>query len=140
MGQSSYSNDRFQNRQWLFMGEKAGMTVAGTNAAAADVVRVKILDDCTIDKVSLSLVTGGTAAGPVLTYNKSAAGTGALAPFGTTTIGTSADATQVVGSLTSTDFSANDVLVVQVAAGTAASTPKIQFCFGWKERFSNANS
>jgi hypothetical protein len=111
-----------------------GLSVAGTNAAAADLLRVPVAGgNIKVNKARLRLTTGGTAAGPVVTFNKSVGGTGALSPIGTYTCGTSANGAVASVTLTSTEFDADDELVLQVAAGTAASTPVLNLALGFND-------
>lgn len=143
MAQLAYDNDRMGTRQARDIAR--AVTLAGTNAAAVDVVRVACPDDCAIDKLYMVLTTGATSAGLSLILNKSLAGTGALSPLGTVTltthasnavVGTSFLATSAAGT---TILNKGDVLVLQQVAGTVATSPVANLTLGWREKFSNAN-
>ena len=110
-----------------------GLSVAGTNAADAVLLRIPLVNDRQVNAMRLRMSTGGTAAGPAITIGKSLAGTGAVSAIGTYTFGTSANGSTASVSLTSTIFDANDEVIVSVLAGTAASTPVIIFELGYKE-------
>lgn len=143
MAQLAYDHDRFGARQARDIAR--AVTIPGTAAAAADVVRVVCPDDCSIDKLYMVLTTGATSAGIVLVLNKSLAGTGALSPLGTVTLATHASNAVVGTSFSSTSaagttiLNKGDVLVLQQGAGTVATSPVANIVLGWRERFTNAN-
>jgi len=110
-----------------------GLSVAGTAASATDLLRVPCITGKRVNKARLRLTTGGTAAGPSITFNKSVGGTGALSPIGTHTFGTSANGAVANVTLASTDFDINDELVIQTVAGTAAATPVINLAIGYQD-------
>src|SRR6266850_172986 len=87
-GPDDYSAGRYGTRQARDIAR--GVSMGGTNAAAADVVRVAVPDDAAYDKLYLLLTTGATTAGLALILSRSAAGTGALAAIGTLTLTTHA--------------------------------------------------
>jgi hypothetical protein len=105
-----------------------GLSVPGTAASDTVLLRSIMPANLTVSGTAyLRLTTGGTAAGPSITFGKSLAGTGAVSAIGTYTFGTSANGARATLSLTSTDFDPGDELVVTNVAGTAASTPVIIF-------------
>jgi hypothetical protein len=123
----------FSRKHHIIDGGGLGMSVVGTNAAAADIYRTVFTENIIVDELSVIAMTGGTAAGPVVTVNTSAAGTGTLAPIGTFAIGTTANGRNLSAiTIASTALTAGDHLVLQVVAGTAAATPKFTMCFGYK--------
>jgi len=110
-----------------------GISVPGTAASATDLLRIPLAGNYHCNKVRMRLLTGGTAAGPTITFNTSLAGTGALAPIGTYAFGTSADGSVASVTLADTRLAANDEIVVSNVAGTAASTPKIVFSIAYAD-------
>lgn len=137
MSMDTYDDSRYATRRRL---DLLASSIAGTAAAAADLFRVIVADDMTLDKFYALLTTGATSAGIALTIEVSLAGTGALSPIGTMTLLTHAANAKVTGSVASgTSLSEGDVLVVRRPAGTVATTPVANFTLGWKERFTNAN-
>jgi len=131
---SQYDSAMWYSRKHLIIdGGGVGLSVSGTNAAAADLYRCILTENVTIDEMAVVANTGGTAAGPVCVLNTSLAGTGALTPIGTFKVGTTANNTNLPAiTVASTTLSAGDHLVLQVAAGTAAVTPKFTICIGYK--------
>lgn len=111
-----------------------GLSVPGTAASATTLLRIPVCENITVSGTArLRLTTGGTAAGPTITFAKSLAGTGAAAAFGTVVFGTSADGATKTCVLTSTDFDPGDEILVVNGAGTAASTPVIIFSLSYAE-------
>jgi len=130
-----YDDARFHTRQQMVVGASTGVSVPGTAASDTELFRIPITDACTIDKIRIVAMTGGTAAGPTLKFGKSLAGTGSVSQFGTNAFGTNANNAAFSVSPTSTDFAAGDHLVITNGAGTAASTPKVIINVGWVEDF-----
>lgn len=123
----------YSRKHHIIDGGGLGLSVVGTNAAAADIYRTLFTENVTIDELSVTALTGGTAAGPICTVNTSVAGTGALVPIGTFKVGTTANNINLPAiTIASSTLTAGDHLVIQVAAGTAAATPKFTLCFGYK--------
>lgn len=113
-----------------------GLSVPGTAASNTVLLRIPLAAAIRLDgTMRIRLTTGGTAAGPSIAVGKSLAGTGAVSQIGTVTFGTNADGTPVSGTITATDYAANDEIVVTNLAGTAASTPVIIFSLGYVEVF-----
>lgn len=108
-----------------------GATLAGTAAAAAAIHRIRMPKAGTVEGATVVATTGGTAAGPGFTIGKSLAGTGAVSNFATHTFGTDADNTSAALTVAKTDLAANDHLVVNSVAGTAASSPVIDLAIEW---------
>lgn len=119
------------DRGYLPISDATGFSVAGTQAAISEQFRLRIPRTMIVDEVSIVALTGGTAAGPNLVFGKSLAGTGTVAGFATHNFGTSANNASAAVTVTATQFNAGDHLVVQIAAGTAASTPKAQALIGF---------
>ena len=117
-----YADARYHTAQVMPISEST-LTVAGTAASATELSRITAMTNIRALDINVPLKTGGTAAGPTLLIGKSAAGTGTFAAFGTIAFGTQADNTVTDGALTETQISAGDDIIIQVAAGTAASTP-----------------
>lgn len=109
----------------MVLGESGGITVAGTAAADAELLRIPINRDIKVEAIRMVAMTGGTADGPTVQVQKSLAGTGAAEDIATQNVGTSADNTQFDLTVSATDLAEGDVLIVSNAAGTAASTPKV---------------
>jgi len=119
------------DRGYIPLADATGFSVAGTQAAISEQFRIRIPRTMVVDEVSIVALTGGTAAGPNLVFGKSIAGTGTVAGFGTHNFGTSANNTGAAVTVSATTFAAGDHLVCQIAAGTAASTPKAQALIGF---------
>lgn len=117
-----------------FRVQPAGTYAAfGTNAAAADIIRVVIPKSATVNALKIAKSAGTDATTGAFTVSKSAAGTGAAAAFGTAAItGTSAASSIVEGTVTTTAFDADDVLIVSRTAGTSASITQasVEYWFG----------
>lgn len=131
----AYDDQRFHSRKIMPIVDSGGISVPGTAAAATELVRLRMSKDMTIDEADIVMMTGGTAAGPTLILQKSLGGTGAGAGFATYNVGTAADNSSAGLTVTSTDFTDGDHLLIVNAAGTAASTPKITLNVGWKEKW-----
>jgi hypothetical protein len=131
---SQYDSAMFYSRKHhLVDGGGLGLSVVGTNAAAADIYRAVWTENITVDELTVAALTGGTAAGPIVTVNTSVGGTGSLVPIGTFKIGTTANNGNLPAiTIASSSLTAGDHLVLQVAAGTAAATPKFLMCIGYK--------
>jgi hypothetical protein len=129
----AYDHPRYGTRQVLTIGED--ITLAGTIASAAEITRVTAFTNIKLKDINVAIKTGGTAAGPAFTVNKSAAGTGALSAIGTVTFGTNADNTVLDGSLTETAIAAGDDIVLKSVAGTAASSPVFNVHIDYVENF-----
>lgn len=110
-----------------------GLSVPGTAASTTVLLRYPLVaGNIRLNAARLRLSTGGTAAGPTLLIGKSLAGTGVVTNIGTHAFGTSADGSVVTVNLTRTDFDPGDEVVISNLAGTAASTPVINFSLGYK--------
>lgn len=110
-----------------------GISVPGTAASATDLLRIPLAGALHINKVRMRLITGGTAAGPVITFNTSLAGTGTVAPIGTFTFGTAANGAVTSVTLADTQLAANDEIVIQNVAGTVAATPAVVLTIGYAD-------
>lgn len=128
-----YEEQRYQTKQMMMVIDDK--TLNGTIAAAAEFARVTAFQNIKVTDYNMNVRTGGTAAGPSFTINKSAAGTGALAAIGTATFGTIANNTNQDGTLTSTAFAAGDDIVLKSVAGTVASAPVFSFYLEYQENF-----
>ena len=135
----AYDDGRYQSKQILTPGAvSGGMTIPGTAAADTVLVKLRMPRPVTIDAATSANMTGGTAAGPVVLLQKSLAGTGAGVTFGSYLMGTAANSSTGVFTVTSTAFASGDALLVTNLAGTAASTPTMNIAVEWKETFTNA--
>ncbi len=133
MSNLPYDSDRMR-QQIIHAPSATGLTVAGTNAADAVLLRIPLaVDSIKLNRLQVRMTTGGTAAGPAITIGKSLAGTGAVTAIGTLTFGTSANGAVASANLTNTEFDAGDEVIVSVLAGTAASSPVIVFALGYRE-------
>jgi hypothetical protein len=123
-----YDGPTLVKQQLTHAPSATGLSVPGTAASDTVLLRIPIVNSVTFNgSARIRMTTGGTAAGPTITFGKSLAGTGAVAAFGTQAFGTDANGTTKTTSLTSTDFDFGDELIVSNLAGTAASTPVIVF-------------
>lgn len=139
MGDKSYDDGRFQVKRSIVLGEAGGFAVGGTNAANAELFRIRLARATKIEDIDIVAMTGGTAAGPSLVFGKSLAGTGTVANFATHSFGTDANNTAAGLTVTTTDFADGDHLVVSKVAGTAASTPKVMANISWREDADTTN-
>lgn len=113
-----------------------GLSVPGTAASDTVLLRIPIAIPMAVKGTArIRMITGGTAAGPTITFGKSLAGTGTVAAFGTNAFGTHANGARAAVGLTETQFAAGDELVVSNLAGTAASTPVIIFSIPYDQGF-----
>ena len=113
-----------------------GLIIAGTAASDTVLLRILVTHPITVEGTArIRMITGGTAAGPTITFGKSLAGTGTVAAFGTNAFGTHANGAQAAVGLTETTFDAGDNIVVTNVAGTAASTPVIIFTIPFNQGF-----
>ena len=130
-----YDSGPIQTKQQITHSpNNTGLSVPGTAASNTVLLRIPIVNSITFNgSARIRLITGGTAAGPTITFGKSLAGTGTVAAFGTNAFGTSADGGTATVALTSTDFDFGDELVVTNVAGTAASTPVIIFSLPYNQ-------
>ncbi|MEE9354199.1 MAG: hypothetical protein V3U75_01280 [Methylococcaceae bacterium] len=131
----AYDDAQFFTRQVMPIADDGGISVPGTAAAATTLVRLRIPRDMTIDEADIVAMTGGTADGPNVILQKSLGGTGSGVGFATHNVGTSADNASAGLTVTSTDFTDGDHLLIVNAAGTAASTPAVTLNVGWKEKW-----
>lgn len=113
-----------------------GLSVPGTAASDTVLLRLLVCNPMRVKGTAyIRCITGGTAAGPNITFGKSLAGTGAVAAFGTAAFGTNANGARVAAALTETSLDAGDEIVVSNLAGTAASTPVIIFAIPFNQGF-----
>jgi hypothetical protein len=133
MGYSSYDADpRLARQMYDFAPTATGLSVPGTAASDTVLLRVPFSDAISISgSARVRLTTGGTAAGPNVTFGKSLAGTGASVAFGTFVSGTAANGVASWVALATTSFAAGDELVLTNVAGTAAATPVMIFSLGY---------
>ncbi len=133
MGYSSYDADpRLARQIYVYAPTATGLSVPGTAASDTVILRVPIAEAITVSgSARVRLTTGGTAAGPNVTFGKSLAGTGASVAFGTFSSGTAANGATTWVAFASTNFAAGDELVLSNIAGTAAATPVIVFSLGY---------
>lgn len=116
---------------------RTGVSISGTQAAAAELFVWKASANLNgkVTGASYNITTGGTAAGPTVTLERSLAGTGAAEVFGTLAFGTAANSTAGNMTLTTTNFVAGDEIRLKTVAGTAAATPVVDFFIEWQERY-----
>lgn len=131
MATQKYDDAKTYSNNIVFCPNLTGLSVPGTAASATDLLRIPLAVGQHVNKAKLRLITGGTAAGPTITFNTSLAGTGALAPIGTYAFGTSANGAQVSVTLADTTLVDGDEIVIQNVAGTVASTPAIVFSIAY---------
>lgn len=123
-----YDGPSLVKQQLTHTPSATGLSVPGTAASDTVLLRIPIVNSITFSgSARIRMTTGGTAAGPTITFGKSLAGTGTVAAFGTQAFATDANGATKTTSLTSTDFTFGDELVITNVAGTAASTPVIIF-------------
>jgi len=132
-----YDDGRFQVSQTLPLDNFTAQT--SVNASQAELARHTFMTAVEVTDWNVRVMTGDTQTSgfTALSINKSAAGTGALAAFGTANLGTNADNTVIDGTVTTTSFSAGDDLVIAYDAGTSlpANAFKVGFDVMYKEKF-----
>ena len=138
----NYANDSYGAHQSLVLPDRG--TIDGTYQSATDWLRYTFMYPAKIVDANLMWNTGGTnwGADTAIYIGKSAAGTGAVAVFGTGTMGTDgtqADQTVQDLAITETTFAAGDDLVVQVM-GTIGLASIFVPCFEVMEAFDASDS
>lgn len=140
----SYADPKFGVEQILCLRGKANQTsVIGTRVEAD---RRTMMEAVTIKDWNVHFVVGDTTTGTSANHNgwkielsKSAAGTGAVTPFGTAWCGTAGQANGSVldASCTETNFSAGDDLVLSYGVGTAlpAGVLRVEADIKYVERY-----
>jgi len=128
--QNSYSDPRYGVVQQITIPDK-GSTQTSVVASDTVIKRYTFMNAVRVTDWNVSFVVGGTQTGAAAASNfieiaKSVAGTGAVTPIGSASIGTQANNTVKDGSLTATDFDEGDDLVVQYAAGTGLAAGVFQ--------------
>lgn len=124
-----YDAPAYTTPQLMAIEPVTGITVNGTIASSATIAAIRIPRGIKVSKLSVYNYTGGTAAGPKITVGYSYAGTGTLTNFGTANIaGTVADASGSAHSITATQLTSGDLLIIQKVAGTAAAAPVVSLC------------
>lgn len=124
---------------------------AGTGRAAntsviptrVEIDRKTMFGNVTIKDWNIQVIDGDTSTGTQnsgrwnIAISKSLAGAGAVTPFGSAVIGTAADGSVADATLTETNFSAGDDLVVSYEVGTAlpAATLKVEADVSLVERY-----
>lgn len=135
-----YTAGAFHNINIGDLAQAVALTVVGTAGAVAAIAnsqrRVPANSAVKFKAVALYVKTGGTAAGPVLAFQYSLAGTGAWTNIGTYAFGTQADDTS--GSMTcdeTINLVAGDRTRFAVLVGTAASSPVFHATGEWQEAY-----
>lgn len=122
----SYANPKYGVQQRMTLRGKANQTSVIAAQVVAD--RRTVMEAITVKDFNVHFVQGDTTTGTSANHNgwkigigKSAAGTGAVSLFGTAWCGTAGQANGSVldGSVTETNFSAGDDIVLTYEAGTA---------------------
>ena len=112
-------------------------SLAGTDAAVTNLTKKKMSTASRIvDAVAVYTAGGTDASEEVLTINTSLAGTGALVPIGTMTIGTQATLDTVDIAVTETCLLVGDDIVLAKLAGTSAIVADVQIDLTVREAFS----
>lgn len=113
------------------------ITIVGTAAAIAATANshIALPVACKVLSARAFIKTGGTAAGPSPLLQYSVGGTGTWTSFGTLTLGTNADNTQVAFGVTATQLAAGDCIRVAAPAGTVAASPVLHVTIGFQEVF-----
>ncbi len=119
-GGRSYSDPSYGSIKELPIGEVGALN--GTTTAASTVAVHTFMAPTRVTDVNGRVIAGGTDAAVIsLIIGKSAAGTGAVSAIGTMALSTHAVDTVIDGSLTATNFSAGDDIVIQRSNGTSTS-------------------
>ncbi len=130
-----YSDARYRTLQTR--GFPTTGALNGTAAAAATLSQRQMLHPVRIISANAYYTAGGTDAGVLkVTINKSLAGTGAATVIGTLTIGTQATASFKSITITETNLTTGDVLLLQRLAGTSIIVADVLLEVGYREEFS----
>lgn len=130
----TYSDASFANRKQFLV--NLNKDLSGTNAAATDIARYTFMSPVTVTDANVGVVVSGTVVDSVLYIGKSAAGTGTVSAIGTITLtGTQTAPSVVDASVTSTDFSTGDDIVVQHIGTETETAHRLFVCFLTRENF-----
>lgn len=122
-GGRSYSDPSYGSVKELPLRESGALN--GTAASSAELVRHTFMTPTRVTDWNLQFIAGGTNTNISVLVGKSAAGTGTVTNFGTIAIGTQAIDTVKDGSVTATNFSSGDDLVISRSAGTSTSVENV---------------
>jgi len=113
----------------------------GTDASATEVsaCRMTVMTPITVKDWNAFAVAGGTNATRSIILSKSAAGTGASAAIGTIATGTNATGAVLDGSVTETDLSTGDDLIVETI-GTSTTVENLSPVVSYVEAFVESDS
>lgn len=134
----SYSDPSYGSKKELRLNPSGALN--STESAATEIGRHTFMQPVTVTDGNIWFNAGGTNTDISVVFGKSAAGTGSVSAMGTAAIGTSATGSVKDGSLTSTDFSSGDDLVVQRAAGTSTTSEDVVPSIQYTERFVESDS
>ena len=130
----SYSDESYSTKQMLPLRETGALN--GTDASATEVAacRITFMNPVEVTDWNVHYVAGGTNATRSISIGKSAAGTGAIAAFGTIAVGTAATGSVKDGSLTATTFDTGDDLVI-TTIGTSTTVENLSPFIQYTENF-----
>lgn len=134
LNKGGYADSRYQVSQISNL--ISNKTIAGTNAAQGVVSRKTAFSNIRALEAQASVYTAISGVFPLLSINKSSAGTGALVAFGTINLGTSVAGTTVRDiTVTETNINDGDDIVLAIAAGTSATSPEVTVDLSYVEKF-----
>lgn len=135
----AYDDGRYGTKQVLSLRETGALN--GTDASATEVAacRMTVMQPVTVKDFNAFCIAGGTNATRSITLGKSAAGTGAISAIGTISVGTSATGAVLDGSVTETNLSAGDDLVI-TTIGTSTTVENLSPNVMVVEHFDNTGA
>ena len=135
----TYDDPSYRSKKQSPMPSTGALNGTVTSATSKSIITV--MQPITLKDWNLSVTTGGVMIDTNVLIGKSLAGTGAVSAIGTITLTGTKTALDVVdGSLTATNFSTGDDIVVQRAAGTETGVAVVTPYFQYVENFEQADS
>ncbi len=130
----TYSDPSYGSKKYIELAATGALN--GTVAAATTIAatRYTVMQPITITDWNVFFVAGGTSTTQNIVLGYESAGTGAVTAIGTIITGTQAISTVKDGTVTSTDLSAGDDLVI-APFGTSTTVENVRAQVLYKERY-----
>ena len=135
----TYSDPSYGSKKALRLEPTAALN--GTDATATEVAacRTTVMQPITITDWNVHFVAGGTNATRSITLGYQSAGTGTTVPIGTIATGTQAANSVKDGSVTETNLTTGDDIVV-TTIGTSTTVENMLPTIQYKERYVQSDS